>query len=80
MSLLRLRDIHLAFGGPELLSGANLNLEKGERVCLVGRNGTGKSTLLKIVSGQIRADEGQIEMTPGTKIAWLEQEIAGLRG
>ncbi|MCP5018330.1 MAG: ATP-binding cassette domain-containing protein [Ketobacter sp.] len=75
MSLLRLRDIHLAFGGPELLSGANLNLEKGERVCLVGRNGTGKSTLLKIVSGQIRADEGQIEMTPGTKIAWLEQEV-----
>jgi ATP-binding cassette subfamily F protein uup len=75
MSLLRLRDIHLAFGGPELLSGASLNLEKGERVCLVGRNGTGKSTLLKIVSGQIKADEGMVEMSPGTKIAWLEQEV-----
>ena len=75
MSLLRLRDIHLAFGGPELLSGANLKLEKGERVCLVGRNGTGKSTLLKIISGQIKQDDGQIEMSPGTRIAWLEQEV-----
>ncbi|MBA55982.1 MAG: ABC transporter ATP-binding protein [Pseudomonadales bacterium] len=75
MSLLRLRDIHLAFGGPELLSGANLNLEKGERVCLVGRNGTGKSTLLKIVSGLIKPDDGSIEMSTGTRIAWLEQEV-----
>jgi len=75
MSLLRLRDIHLAFGGPELLSGANLNLDKGERVCLVGRNGTGKSTLLKIISGQIKQDDGQIGMSPGTKVAWLEQEV-----
>lgn len=75
MSLLRIRDLHLAFGGPELLSGASLTLEKGERVCLVGRNGTGKSTLLKIVSGQIKPDEGQVEMSPGTRIAWLEQEV-----
>ena len=75
MSLLRLRDIHLAFGGPELLSGANLNLEKGERVCLVGRNGTGKSTLLKIVSGLIKPDDGSIEMSTSTRIAWLEQEV-----
>ncbi|RLT92488.1 ATP-binding cassette domain-containing protein [Ketobacter sp.] len=75
MSLLRLRDIHLAFGGPELLNGTHLNLEKGERVCLVGRNGTGKSTLLKVISGQIKPDDGQIEMSPGTRIAWLEQEV-----
>ncbi|MVF12912.1 ATP-binding cassette domain-containing protein [Ketobacter sp. MCCC 1A13808] len=75
MSLLRIRDLHLAFGGPELLSGAQLILEKGERVCLVGRNGTGKSTLLKIVSGEIKPDEGQIEIAPTTKIAWLEQEV-----
>ena len=62
MSLLRLRDIHLAFGGPELLSGANLKLEKGERVCLVGRNGTGKSTLLKIIMGVLTPDKGTIEV------------------
>ncbi len=75
MSILRLRNIHLAFGGPELLSGASLNLEKGERVCLVGRNGTGKSTLLKVVSGLIKPDNGEVESSPGTKIAWLEQEV-----
>ena len=61
MSILRLRNIHLAFGGPELLNGATFNLEKGERVCLVGRNGTGKSTLLKVVNGQIIPDSGDIE-------------------
>ena len=75
MSLIRLRDIHLAFGGPELLSGASLTLDKGERVCLVGRNGAGKSTLLKVISGQINPDAGNIETSPGTKIAWLEQEV-----
>ena len=75
MSLIRLRDLHLAFGGPQLLSGASLTLDKGERICLVGRNGTGKSTLLKIISGQIKPDEGVVEMQPGIKIAWLEQEV-----
>ncbi|MEZ5511397.1 MAG: ATP-binding cassette domain-containing protein [Gammaproteobacteria bacterium] len=75
MSLIRLRDLHLAFGGPELLSGASLTLDKGERVCLVGRNGTGKSTLLKVISGQIKPDDGIVEMAPGTKVAWLEQEV-----
>jgi ATP-binding cassette subfamily F protein uup len=75
MPLIRLRDLHLAFGGPELLSGASLTLDKGERVCLVGRNGTGKSTLLKIISGQIKPDSGVVEAIPGIKIAWLEQEV-----
>ena len=75
MSLIRLRDLHLAFGGPQLLSGASLTLDKGERICLVGRNGTGKSTLLKIISGQIKPDEGVVEVQPGIKIAWLEQEV-----
>ena len=75
MPLIRLRDLHLAFGGPQLLSGASLSLDKGERICLVGRNGTGKSTLLKIISGQIKPDEGVVEILPGIKIAWLEQEV-----
>ena len=47
MAYITLRDVHLAFGGPALLDGANFNLERGERVCLIGRNGEGKSTLLK---------------------------------
>lgn len=75
MPLIRLRDLHLAFGGPQLLSGASLTLDKGERICLVGRNGTGKSTLLKIISGQIKPDDGVVEVQPGIRIAWLEQEV-----
>ncbi|HVL00121.1 MAG TPA: ATP-binding cassette domain-containing protein, partial [Dongiaceae bacterium] len=75
MPLIRLRDLHLAFGGPQLLSGTSLTLDKGERVCLVGRNGTGKSTLLKVINGQIKPDTGVVELQPGTKIAWLEQEV-----
>ena len=75
MPLLRLRDIHLAFGGPELLNGAELTLEKGERVCLVGRNGAGKSTLLKIIGGQIPPDSGTIEWSSSARVAWLAQEV-----
>ena len=51
MALLELRDLHLAFGGPDLLDGVDLRLEAGERVCLIGRNGVGKTTLLKTIAG-----------------------------
>ena len=53
MAYITLRDVHLAFGGPALLDGANFNLERGERVCLIGRNGEGKSTLLKLIEGSL---------------------------
>lgn len=49
MAYITLRDVQLAFGGPALLDGANFVLERGERVCLIGRNGEGKSTLLKLI-------------------------------
>ncbi len=49
MAYITLRDVQLAFGGPALLDGPNLNLESGERVCLIGGNCEGKSTLLKII-------------------------------
>lgn len=75
MSLLRLRDICVSFGGPALLDHVNLTLNKGERVCLVGRNGSGKSTLLKTINGEIRPDEGLIETTGALTIARLEQEV-----
>ena len=51
MAYITLRDVQLAFGGPSLLDGAHFNLERGERVCLIGRNGEGKSTLLKLIEG-----------------------------
>ncbi|OUS31493.1 ABC transporter ATP-binding protein [Gammaproteobacteria bacterium 45_16_T64] len=75
MSLLRLRDITVSFGGPMLLDHLNLTIEKGDKLCLVGRNGSGKSTLLKTITGEIKPDEGLIESSGNIKIARLEQDV-----
>ena len=53
MALLSLQNLYKAFGGPQLLNDATLQIERSERICLVGRNGEGKSTLLKIINGSI---------------------------
>ena len=75
MSLLQLKSIHLGFGLPALLESIDLTIENGERVALVGRNGTGKSTLLKIIDGEITADSGDIIRQQSLHITRLEQEI-----
>ncbi len=75
MALITLRNVHLAFGGPQLLEGADLVIEPGERVCLVGRNGTGKSTLLQVVAGEIRPDGGERVLAQGLRISRLSQEV-----
>ena len=75
MSLLNLQDISLSFGGDPLLDKINLQIEAGERVCLVGRNGTGKSTLMKLIAAEIVPDSGRILRSEGVKIARLTQEI-----
>jgi len=81
MALLSFRDIRVAFGGPPLLEGASLRIEPGDRICLLGRNGTGKSTLLKVVNGEIAPDEGEIVRQQGVKVALVPQEIPpGLSG
>jgi ATP-binding cassette subfamily F protein uup len=81
MALLSLRDIRVAFGGPPLLEGASLQVEPGDRICLLGRNGTGKSTLLKVVNGEIAPDEGEIVRQQGVTVALVPQEIPpGLSG
>ncbi|MCK4563509.1 MAG: ATP-binding cassette domain-containing protein [Verrucomicrobia bacterium] len=75
MALLSLQNLHKAFGGPLLLDDATLQIECGERICLVGRNGEGKSTLLKIVSGFIEPDSGEIIRQPGLKVRRLRQNV-----
>jgi ATP-binding cassette subfamily F protein uup len=75
MALLTLRDIQLAFGGPAVLDGANFSIERGERVCLIGRNGEGKSTLLKLASGELLPDRGEVAKPSGLRIAMLEQDV-----
>ncbi len=81
MILASLRDISLAFGGPPILSGANLQINKGERICLLGRNGTGKSTLLRLLSGDLQPDSGVIDRQQGLRVAALPQDVpADLEG
>jgi ATP-binding cassette subfamily F protein uup len=75
MALISLRNITLAFGGPPLLDGINLQIEPGERLCLMGRNGMGKSTLLKLISGELIPDGGDISRQQGLRVALVSQEI-----
>ncbi|MDD1616771.1 MAG: ATP-binding cassette, subfamily F, uup, partial [Methylococcaceae bacterium NSP1-2] len=73
MPLLRLSNISIAFGTHALLKNSDFQLDAGERVGLLGRNGEGKSTLMKIIAGNIHADHGDIWRQPELKLAWLEQ-------
>lgn len=75
MALLHLRDVHLAFGVAPVLDGVDFNLEAGERVCLIGRNGEGKSTLLNVIAGQLKPDSGECQMAQGLRVAKLAQDI-----
>ena len=77
MSLIRLRNIHVGFGGPAILESISLSIDAGERLCLLGRNGTGKSTLLKVISGEVKADSGDQEFKQNLNIAVLDQEPRG---
>ncbi|MGE9267029.1 MAG: ATP-binding cassette domain-containing protein, partial [Verrucomicrobiales bacterium] len=73
--VLTLRKIYLAYGGAPLLDDASLVLDTGERACIVGRNGTGKSTLMRVVAGRIQPDSGEVNLAAGTRVAFLPQEI-----
>jgi len=75
MALVTLQDIYLSYGQPPLIDGISLSIERGERVCLIGRNGAGKSTLLNILTGKIIPDDGLVKTTDGVKIAQLEQAV-----
>ena len=74
MPLITLLDAHLALGERPLLDGARLTLQSGERVGLIGRNGTGKSTLLRIIAGHGSLDEGERQAPEGLHLTLVEQE------
>src|SRR3990172_2562832 len=76
MPLLRLDNVSLAYGPRPLLERASLEVRRGERVCLVGRNGEGKSSLLRILGGEVVPDAGTVWVRPGTRIAHLAQDVA----
>src|ERR1051325_1720957 len=75
MILLRLDNVSLAYGHLPLLAHADFRIEAGERVCLVGRNGTGKSTLLRVITGAAIPDEGEIWRREGLRVGHLDQEV-----
>lgn len=75
MALIHLKNISLAFGVAPVLDHVNFSLDKGERVCLIGRNGEGKSTLFKLIDGTQAPDDGEIIIADGVKIAMLAQDV-----
>lgn len=75
MALLSLKQITVSFGGPNLLDKVDFQLDRGERVCLVGRNGAGKSTLMKLIAGEVTADSGEMIGIQDLIISRLEQEV-----
>ena len=75
MPILSAQNISLRFSGPPLLDNASFDIEAGERICLVGRNGEGKSTLLKIIQGEMGMDSGDIVKRTGLKVSRMVQEI-----
>ncbi len=76
MAVLSLSNAHLAYGHVALLDGASFSLESGERLGLIGRNGAGKSSLLKILAGLEKPDDGLLQLTQGLRIRYVPQEPA----
>ncbi len=75
MPLIQLQNVDYSVGGPLLLEDVGLAIEPNERVCVVGRNGEGKSTLLRLLAGEIVPDDGEVRTQGGVRVARLTQEV-----
>jgi ABC transport system ATP-binding/permease protein len=81
MAIVSLQDVSVSFGGPLVLEHVDLQVGKGERVALIGRNGEGKTTLLRLIDGQLAPNSGRIILEKGTSVAGLAQDLPnGLTG
>jgi ATP-binding cassette subfamily F protein uup len=76
MPIVRLDKVSLSFGLKPLLDNVNLQLRRGERVCLLGRNGEGKSSLLQVICRNLLPDSGEVWIRPGARVASLAQEVS----
>jgi len=74
MALLTLQSVSLAYGHVPLLDHVDLNIDAGDKIALIGRNGTGKSSLLKILADQARPDDGSVWRKPALRLAYVPQE------
>ena len=75
MALMSVNDVSMSFGGPLLLDHVSFQVEEGQRICIVGRNGEGKSTLLRLMSGDLVPDDGSISYQKGVTVARLSQKV-----
>ena len=80
MQIARLDKVSLSFGAKPLLDRVGLLVAKGERVCVLGRNGEGKSSLLRLIAREIAPDGGEVWIRPGAKVASLAQEVSAVSG
>ncbi|MEX2327420.1 MAG: ATP-binding cassette domain-containing protein, partial [Pseudomonadales bacterium] len=75
MAIIACNNLSIAFGASQVLRGVDLDITKGERLCITGRNGSGKSTLLGLIAGDLDPDDGNIWRSPGIRITTLEQTL-----
>jgi ATP-binding cassette subfamily F protein uup len=75
MPLVTVKELSVGFRGPALLEGVSCQIEPGQRIGLLGRNGSGKTTFMRILAGQMPPDAGQVVLAPGTKVSLLTQDV-----
>ena len=75
MPLATLRDVHLRYRGPALLEGVDCHIETGQRIGLLGRNGAGKTSLMRILAGTVVPDQGEVIFAPQATVALLQQDV-----
>lgn len=76
MSMLKVQNLQKSYGSMTVLADVSFSLDKGQKVALVGNNGTGKTTLLKILAGLVEADAGEVEITRGANVGYLPQDTS----